>query len=247
MSKTTKEQSQLVVKSNDIIQKSRFQLSAQQQKILLYLISKIKPDDDKDTQYKITVKDYCKVTNIDASHNENREYILKTIKTIADKSMWINIDGKDVLMRWLNTIHVDDVITYTFHEDMYPYLIDLKKKFTSYNLEMILPMRSKYAIRLYELLKSYQNLKTITLEVEDLKTRIDAEKYKRYADFRRFALDQAIDEINEYSDIKITYNLEIDHATRSYKKITFKIDKASGLDEEMRLRRRYRKLVDGGK
>ncbi len=34
-----------VVKSNDLIQKSRFNLSLQEQKIILYLISKVKPED----------------------------------------------------------------------------------------------------------------------------------------------------------------------------------------------------------
>lgn len=39
-----------VVKANALIQKSRFSLSLQQQKIVLYLISKIQPNDEEFTE-----------------------------------------------------------------------------------------------------------------------------------------------------------------------------------------------------
>ena len=45
------ERNQLVVKHNALIQKTRYSLNTQQQKIILYLISKIKPDDDELKEY----------------------------------------------------------------------------------------------------------------------------------------------------------------------------------------------------
>ena len=51
------ERNQLVVKHNSLIQKTRYSLSTQQQKIILYLISKIKPDDDELKEY-----DFVKVS-----------------------------------------------------------------------------------------------------------------------------------------------------------------------------------------
>jgi hypothetical protein len=68
----TKEQSQLVVKGNDLVQHSRYALDLQQLKILSYMISKIKPTDEPNTVYEITVKDYCKISNTDA--NETKGY-----------------------------------------------------------------------------------------------------------------------------------------------------------------------------
>ena len=49
-----------IVKSNDLIQKSRFQLSLQEQKIILYLISKIKPTDMEFNEYTFEIYDFLK-------------------------------------------------------------------------------------------------------------------------------------------------------------------------------------------
>ena len=45
----------LVIKANDLIQKSRFSLTLQQQKIVLYLISQIHPNDTELLVYLVPV------------------------------------------------------------------------------------------------------------------------------------------------------------------------------------------------
>ena len=47
-----------VVKANDLIQKSRFSLTLQQQKIILYLISKIMPTDENFQLYEFSIPDF---------------------------------------------------------------------------------------------------------------------------------------------------------------------------------------------
>ena len=37
---------------------------------------------------------------------------------------------------------------------------------------------------------------------------MDCENYKRFPDFRRFALTPAVEEINKYTDIKIAWDVE---------------------------------------
>ena len=53
-----------VIKYNDLIQKTRHQLSMQEQKIVLYLISKIKPGDTELTDYKFDVAEFCEICGI---------------------------------------------------------------------------------------------------------------------------------------------------------------------------------------
>ena len=71
-----------VIKSNDLIQKARFDLSVQEQKIILYLISKIKPEDDKLTIIKFTVKEFCSVCGINLS-GKNYNDINNVIQTLV--------------------------------------------------------------------------------------------------------------------------------------------------------------------
>lgn len=237
------QQSFFVVKSNRIIQKSRFSMTVQQQKVMLYLISKIKPEDDESCHYQISIRDFCKVCGIDYNNGQNYINVKKAIKEIADKSMWLTLpNGKEVLLRWLNRVSIDragGTITVSFHEDMLPFLLDLQERYTQYSLELVLPMKSKYGIRLYELLKSFAHMdKPITFTIDELKQRMDCDKYERFPDFRRYALEKAVEDINSYSDLSVSYILRKDTGSRSYTKIIFSIDRATGIDNlERRLRR----------
>lgn len=225
----TKQQSYFVVKSNEIIQKSRFSMSVQQQKIMLFLISKIKPTDTANQLYCISILDFLNVTDMCDSGNNYSE-VKKALKTIADKSMWLTKpNGKEVLLRWLDRIEIDtktNLISVRFHEDMFPYLLDLREKYTQYSLENILPMRSKYGIRLYELLRSYANMDSaMTIEIDELRQRMDCTQYERFPDFRRFALNPALDDINTFTDISVECSFQGGKGRgHACKEITFLID-----------------------
>ena len=199
-----------IVKSNDIIQKARFQLSVQEQKILLYLISKIKPR-DKDFKNNIfNIKESCKICGIDTQSGKTYIHLKETIKKLADKSIWVKSDdgNRETLYRWLNYAVIDKKsgeIQIQFHELMKPFLLELKSSFTQYELLYILAMQSQYGIRLYETLKSYEFRKEILFNLEDLKEMLMAKKYEVYNSFKRRVLEIAIREINDFSDINVQY------------------------------------------
>lgn len=203
----------MVVKSNDLIQKSRFSLTTHQQKIILYLISKINYNDVDFKEYKINIIEFCKVCGIDYNSGRAWQELRNSIKQIADKSMWIETDANnEILVRWIEKaiLHKNSGdITIKLDNDLKPYLLELKEKYTQYELIYTLQMKSKYSIRLYELLKSkqYDKLKayTVNYTIDEIKKLIDAENYKAFKDFRRRALEKAIEEINLYSDINISY------------------------------------------
>ena len=50
-----------VVKSNDLIQKARYNMTVQQQKLILYAISKIKKSDLPDQRYELSIDEICSV------------------------------------------------------------------------------------------------------------------------------------------------------------------------------------------
>ena len=110
-----------VVKSNSFIQKVRHQLSAQEQKIILYLISKLKPEDEKFTEYVFEISEFCKVCGIDCESGKNFSDIRSAVKKLADKSFWVRLDDvSQSLCRWISkarfflnsgmiTIQLDDL------------------------------------------------------------------------------------------------------------------------------------------
>jgi plasmid replication initiation protein len=66
-------------------------------------------------------------------------------------------------------------------------------------------MNSKYSIRLYEIFKSYLHLSYHEFEIEELKEILFTTNYINFKDFRVKVLEKALSEINEYTDIEVTY------------------------------------------
>lgn len=209
-SQVSAERKQLIVKSNDIIQKSRYKLSTQQQKLILYMISKIRPNDTEFKEYIFDLKDLCQIMNIDIK-GSNYYNFRESIQKIADTSFWINADGnKDKLYRWLDDVEIEPNATkikIKFDEDLKPFLLQLKERFTEYHLESIICFDSKYSFRLYELFKSYSfQQKFIILSLDELKKQLMIDdKYDRFSMFRVNVLDKAIEEINKYTELRIEY------------------------------------------
>lgn len=207
------QRNKLVVKANELIQKSRFNLSLQQQKIVLYLISQIMPQDDDFKLYSFTIPEFCRVCGITVESGKNYQDVKNAIKEIADKSLWIRLpNGKSTLVRWIEKPYIDDksgVIDIRLDADMKPYLLQLKENFTEYEIIYTLHFKSKYSIRLYELCKSihYNDLEEYhrRYSIEELRQLLGAESYTVFKDFRRRVLEPAIDEINEYSDKEVNY------------------------------------------
>lgn len=202
-----------VVKANELIQKSRFSLSVQQQKIVLYLISQINAYDTEFKLYEFSIQDYCKVCGIDYQSGQNYQAIKTSIKEIADKSIWVEKEnGEETLLRWIEKPYVNKksgVIRIRLDEDMKPYLLQLKKNFTQYELLWTLHFNSKYSVRLYELIKSihFKELESYTRQysLDELRKLLDAETYTTYQTFKTRVLIPAVNEINSYSDKNLSY------------------------------------------
>jgi len=200
-----------IVKANDIIQKSRFSLQLQEQKIILYLISKIKPEDMELKEHNFQIRDFCKVCGLDFDSGTNYKNIRQTLKNLRDKSIWVTLDnGRERTLSWFDYIEMDKfngAVTIKISDMMKPYLLQLQEHYTQYELLYTLAMKSQYSLRLYELLKSYEYQRKKIFDIDDLKKLLSAEKYTRFPDFKRYVLDSSIREINELSDLIVTYDI----------------------------------------
>lgn len=78
-----------VVKSNDIIQKAKYELNKNEQKIFCYAVSKIKPDDPANKEYTIDVKEFCDILGLDYYNGGSGYYFKKLLKGLRDKSFYI--------------------------------------------------------------------------------------------------------------------------------------------------------------
>ena len=201
-----------VVKANEIIQRAKFDLSLLEQKTFCFAVSKIKPTDEPNSWYKFTINEYCGVCGIAKNNGKNIDDVKNALQQLRDKSFYLmNLDGDYETVGWLDKVIISPksgTIRIRFDETMQKHLVGLigNGNYTQYSLLCVLPMRSAYSLRLYELLKSYIGLrhKEKEFDIDDLKIKLNA-PYERFPDFRRKALEIATREINEFTDIEISW------------------------------------------
>lgn len=218
-----------IAKRNDLIQQLRFNLSRNEQLCVLYAIAKIRPTDTIQQEYCFDILEFQKLIDMESESNIY-PYIKKLLKNIRDKSAWVtSSDGKsESVISWFGSVTITKgtgKVKIKFDEKLQPYLIDLHKQYeekgicyTTYNLMMVLKMKSKYGIRLYELIKSYENAHRWEFEIQDLKEQMCAFDKdgkllipKTWNDFNHFknkVIEPAIADINNCSDLHIGYDTE---------------------------------------
>ena len=207
MKRLTQERSYFVAKDNQLITKSRYSLTLRQQRILLFLISRIRPTDDEATIYEFEIKDFIKICGYEDTSGSYYPIVKKDIKELADASSWIEVEkGKEILFRWINTAEINKrsgLIRISFHSSVARYLFELRERYTQYSLSNVLCLQHKYSIRLYEYLTTMKYLQEFEIPVEELKKRIDAEQYAKFDDFRKRVLEPSLIEINNMTDLFI--------------------------------------------
>lgn len=196
-----------VTKSNKLIC-ANYDLSVQEQKIILTLASMVQPEDTEFKEYEFKIKEFMELLGI--STKTKYKEIPKITKDLMKKVFEVK-EGKDILqLSWLSSVRYktgEGTVILKFDSNLRPYLLELKELYTSYKLDNILSLKSKYSLRLYEVLKSNSFKKNVIIELEELKNMVGANaKYlKVYADFKSKVIFQAQKELAEKTDISFEF------------------------------------------
>lgn len=96
-------------------------------------------------------------------------------------------------------------------EEIAPYLLDLKGRFSKIEFTAIAALSSFYAMRLYEILhakrhETGQAKDQVTISIADLRRMLELQKqYPNYADFRRNVLEPARSQINDRTPMGMSF------------------------------------------
>lgn len=207
-SKEKKTNNFIVTKSNNLIE-AHYNLSAIEQKIILYFVSKIQKDDDEFKKITIPVIEFCKLLGYSENSRPNYKYLATITKKLLSKVVEINVDGKLRQFQWVSFVEYntgEGTITLEFHREMKPFLLKLKKEFTSYRLKNIMTLNSLYSIRLYEILKKWQPIGKIDIKLSDLRKMVGAtDKYLEYSNFKKKVLNIAKKELQKNTDLTFEF------------------------------------------
>ena len=115
-------------------------------------------------------------------------------------------------------VYQSDVgVAIKLNDELKPYLLNLKEKYTQYTLDTVLAMKSVYSIRIFELLMERIKLKVlpkngvdVELSVEYIREACDCQdKYKTFANLNNRVIKGAVEEINRVTLYKIDHNVSM--------------------------------------
>lgn len=192
-----------IVKANKLIEAS-YKLSLQEQRIVLALASRIRKEDRDFHWYKVRISKLAKFLGIEKDKNIYAN-VRKTVRKMMQKILTVKEDTKDIDLHWIDAADYGEngYVKITIHQELKPYLLELKSHFTRYCLKYVINFKSIYSIRIYELLKRYEPYKVMTSELTEFKHKLGIKEgeYNLYADLKNRVLLVAQREILEKTDI----------------------------------------------
>ena len=207
----------LVVKDNALLNAS-YNLELTEQRLIMLAIINARESGQgitADSKLEIHASDYAKLFNvsIDASYKALREAVNNLFNRQFSYTAEYKRTGKTgiVRSRWVSRIfYVDDLalLEITFAPDVVPLVTRLEEHFTSYQAKQVAHLTSKYATRLYELLIAWREVgKVPQIEIGEFRNRLGLldDEYTAMHNFKKRVLEPSIQQINEHTDINVTY------------------------------------------
>ena len=209
--------SDLIVKGNALIEASH-KLNEVEQRLILLAIIKARQVGDTveqlmNKELEIHASDYMQAFNVD------RTTAYRTLKASV-----IGLYGAEWGYRYVNNkgnlvvryerftqsaeyVENEATVKFMFSYAIIPYLVELEKRFTTYELEQVANLKSKYSMRLYEMLMQFRSTKNLKISLSDLRFRFGLleTEYETMSNFKKYVLDLAVDQINKNTNLKVKY------------------------------------------
>ncbi|HDX6270432.1 TPA: replication initiation protein, partial [Campylobacter fetus subsp. venerealis] len=194
----------VVTQANAMIN-SKYTLNLSEQRLILFAIAQIDSvNDESFFKFSCTVRELEKELGIELKESRLKDLAMNILK----KPLLIKEGINWIACNWFSSFKYyggEARMEFKISDDLVPYLLKLKEKFTTYSLEVAIQFQGKYTTRFYEFCMQVrnQNKKEIIFELDFLYELLQLPKTMRaFGQFKRDVLDPSINEINEKTEIK---------------------------------------------
>lgn len=206
----------VIYKDNNLIEAS-YALNLSEQRLILIAIlaaREIETELTADTMLTIHASEYMKQFKL------GRQSAYEALQAACDNLFERRLNYKAIdpitgkkgvyKSRWVTKVgYVKEAacVQLIFAPDILPLFIKLEEKFTRYELKQISQLTSVYSIRLYELLIRWRSTGKLYVPIADLREKLGLleDEYSQMGDFKKRVLKVAIEQINKFTDIEVTY------------------------------------------
>lgn len=197
-----------IVKQDYQLVNAKYKLTTAEIRFVMIALTQLENNDTELTEYEIKVSELEE--KLQTEQNETR--LKQFAKKLLSKPLEVPTEDGFIVANWFADVEYikgQSKFKVSFSKKLIPYLLELKKRYVSYNLKNILPLTSSYSVRIYQLLKEYEKLKIRYIKVEELMDILQVpNSYKIYDNFKRKVLQIAEKELAEHTDISFTFEEE---------------------------------------
>ena len=231
----------LVWQQNQLAE-ARYKLSPREQKLLLYVIAMIEPEVQDFGRCKVAVREFADLTGLkpDDLYQELRDTALaireKTlvVENVLEPGMKKPVRRHGSWFEYVDEALGDGHVTIKLSSWLKPFLIQVRRDFFRYRLGYALGLKSEYAIRLYQWLKRWQYARQKTASIQQLRLELGAtevnqegkivkENLAAYKHFKNKAISPAVKEINDKTDISVSFKEEKVKGSKAVAALAFQI------------------------
>ena len=209
---------------NFLIYHGKFKLTAKEQKVVLFLASRINPLKQKRLHAQVVpIKDLKQVMSKKRGgsfYEEIQQMSSRLVKKGIEFPSNVEYEGRKLTghRNWFQSIDPvenedgEACLEFLFAEKLVPFLLDLKE-YTQINYLETLPLGSSFSIRMFLIFRAHRDktgkhkhkslLRYELGELKDLLGVID--KYPDYRNFRKFVIEVLAKEINKETSIKLKW------------------------------------------
>lgn len=168
-----------------------------------------------DTLLEVRAMDYAQLFGV--TRQTAYEALSNAIETLFNRRATVQVYDerrkglRSLTVRWVTAMDYEEsagLITLRFGHEVVPEITRLEANFTSYELEQVAGLKSSYAVRLYELLIQWRATgNTPLFKLDEFRSQLGliSDEYPRIEAFKRCVLDVAAKQINEHTDISVSY------------------------------------------
>ncbi len=217
---------ELEIRQHNALTNARYEYTELQLDLFFFIISKLRKG-DKDTVYQLDIMELSGLTG----KRYNGAYLHKATADMGSRMLEVE-DATEYRQIWMfqqiRYLKGQGIIEFDLTRHVLPYLFELKNNFTSYELAAALRLTSKYAKRIYQICSQWKDRgETKKYDLQDFKRQLNLiddkgnEKMKQIKELRERVLDIAVKQINEHTELHISYKME--KKGKAFKNITFTV------------------------
>lgn len=201
----------IAVVANQIVT-ARHRLNPRQQQVINWAIAQIARDDSDFLTHTLNVSEFAKLTGSTSGS------LFKEMEVVTTSLLREILETKEpgersyTRFQWLSRCKYqkgNGTVEIRFHDELKPYLLELRTRFTQLRLERVFRLRSSYSIRFFERIEMNRGLNRLTwvMTLDELRNwlGIAPNVYKFFGLLRANVLDVAQRELDAKSDWSFSF------------------------------------------